>query len=270
MVEDIAIKEAAALVSQALSAKLVKEASFLLLEEEEEEKKKPSSQHSSNNPKPKNDDKLPVIGAAKHKNKNVLTKLIPGYVAPMKLEVGGTTQGLSSSSTGSNNTIRKISDLRKKSEGMENHASSTLAMKMATTAAAPPNSGSFKMGQRQRKKSSDIGSGKGWFHMQPTEKTEEVMTDLAVLRMRHILDPKRFYKSNDKTLGKSILQVGTVIEGTGEYYSNRLTKKQRRANITEELMADSNVTTYAKKKFLEIQHQKETKFYPNKKKKTKN
>jgi hypothetical protein len=107
--------------------------------------------------------------------------------------------------------------------------------------------------------------------MQSTERTEEVKTDLAVLRMRHILDPKRFYKSTDASLGKGFIQVGTVLEGAGEYYSQRLTKKQRRANVTEELMADTNVTNYAKKKFLEIQHEKETKFYPLKRKRfTKN
>jgi hypothetical protein len=197
---------------------------------------------------------------AKKKHANDLSKLIPGYVAPMKLQV---------TTTGSNNcpSTRNISDLRKNAEKIENNPLSTLAMNMVARKiiATDPNK-SFKFGDKKGKKKDPTCVGKGWFQMQSTEKTEEVKTDLAVLRMRHILDPKRFYKSTDATLGKGFLQVGTVIEGTGEYYSHRLTKKQRRNNVTEELMADPNVATYAKKKFIEIQHQKETKFYHLKRK----
>jgi hypothetical protein len=203
------------------------------------------------------------------KSKNDLTKLIPGYIAPMKLQVTTITGSCPL-------TSRNISNLRENSERMENRPLSTLALQMVastkTTTADPPIR-SFKLGDQKNKKQKKDPTcvGKGWFHMQSTERTEEVKTDLAVLRMRHILDPKRLYKSTDASLGKGFIQVGTVLEGAGEYYSQRLTKKQRRANVTEELMADTNVTNYAKKKFLEIQHEKETKFYPLKRKRfTKN
>ncbi len=86
--------------------------------------------------------------------------------------------------------------------------------------------------------------------------TNQLKTDLSLIRNRNYLDPKKFYKSADSFDGK-ILQVGTVIEGSAEYYSSRMTRKERRMNITEELMADANVRQYAKRKYLDIQLEKE-------------
>lgn len=39
--------------------------------------------------------------------------------------------------------------------------------------------------------------GPGWFGLPAPEMTDELKHDLEVLRMRHVLDPKRFYKKND-------------------------------------------------------------------------
>jgi hypothetical protein len=110
---------------------------------------------------------------------------------------------------------------------------------------------SFKKGT---KRAPDDTAGKGWFGMTPTAMTEELKTDLAVIRNRSHLDPKKFYKSADKH--HKIVQVGTVIEGAAEFYSSRLTKKQRRANITEEIMADPAAAEYAKKKFKAMSQEK--------------
>ena len=86
--------------------------------------------------------------------------------------------------------------------------------------------------------------------------THQLKTDLSLIRNRNYLDPKKFYKSADSFDGK-ILQVGTVIEGSSEYYSSRMTKKERRLNITEELMADDSVRQYAKRKYLDIQNERD-------------
>jgi hypothetical protein len=106
---------------------------------------------------------------------------------------------------------------------------------------------SFKHGV---KRTPDDSAGKGWFGMAPTAMTEELKTDLAMIRNRSYLDPKRFYKSADKH--NKIVQLGTVIEGPSEYFSSRLTKKQRRSNITEEIMADPSSADYAKNKFKQM------------------
>lgn len=99
---------------------------------------------------------------------------------------------------------------------------------------------------------------KGWFGMQGSTivgkvTSDQLKADLDVLRMRNYLDPKRFYKSSDKFANTSMLQVGTVIESSAEYYSSRLTKKERKSNFAEEMMSDEKVRAYAKRKSRQLQ-----------------
>lgn len=53
--------------------------------------------------------------------------------------------------------------------------------------------------------------------------------------------------------------VGTVIEGAMEYKSSRLTNKERKQNITEEILADQSIKKYSKRVFMDIQTQKSNK-----------
>ena len=99
-------------------------------------------------------------------------------------------------------------------------------------------------------------SGSGWFNMIPSPMSSQLKTDLAIIRNRNYLDPKKFYKTADTFDGK-VLQLGTVIEGSNEYYTSRLTKKERRMNLTDEVMADRTVTEYAKRKYRELQAEKD-------------
>lgn len=62
--------------------------------------------------------------------------------------------------------------------------------------------------------------------------------DLIALRSRGVLNPNRFYKKSATVKNPTSLQVGTIIEGPHEYYSSRLTKKQRKRTFIEELMSD--------------------------------
>lgn len=48
--------------------------------------------------------------------------------------------------------------------------------------------------QVEREKS----TGDGWFNMKAPEISQELKGDLQVLKMRGSLDPKRFYKKNDR------------------------------------------------------------------------
>lgn len=64
----------------------------------------------------------------------------------------------------------------------------------------------------------------------------------------------RFYKNPDK-LG-SVVHIGTVIQGPAEYKSARLTNKERRGTIVEEILADKDIKSYSKRKFMEIQASK--------------
>ena len=64
----------------------------------------------------------------------------------------------------------------------------------------------------------------------------------------------RFYKNPDKL--RSVLHVGTVIEGSAEFKSARLSNKERRQTLVEEVMADSQLKHYSKRKYTEIQSAK--------------
>eukprot|EP00934_Nitzschia_sp_Nitz4_P002150 Nitzschia sp. Nitz4//scaffold65_size103378//31684//32505//NITZ4_004461-RA/size103378-processed-gene-0.46-mRNA-1//-1//CDS//3329556225//2150//frame0 len=197
-------------------------------------------------------------GGQKRKTKegNELTKLIPGYTAPMKLDtssldkyrpVGG-LQELQRRAELQDMTTRHYASTTKHSDAMQKASSKGILSKNFSYEAAYS---SFKKGT---KKAPDTTAGKGWFGMTPTPLTEELKADLSVIRNRNYLDPKKFYKSSDKF--GSVVQVGTVIEGASEYYSSRLTKKQRRNNFTEEIMADPASADYARNKFREMARDK--------------
>lgn len=51
-------------------------------------------------------------------------------------------------------------------------------------------------------------TGDAWFNMKAPEITEELKGDLKVLKMRGSLDPKRFYKKNDRDGFPKYFQVG--------------------------------------------------------------
>lgn len=119
-----------------------------------------------------------------------------------------------------------------------------------------------------KKAAAAVTSGKGWFDLPATELTDEVKQDLRAVRMRGALDPKRFYKSMDGRPSQFV-QVGTVVEGRDEFWSGRLTKKERRTNLVEELMADEKSRRYTKRKFATIQSAKQNKRRFGEKAKTK-
>jgi hypothetical protein len=79
----------------------------------------------------------------------------------------------------------------------------------------------------------------------------KLQRDIQMIQMRNYIDPKRFYKNPDK--GGKILHVGTVIEGPSEYKSARLTNRERKQTIVEEILADSAAKEYSKRKFTELQ-----------------
>ncbi|KAF9586883.1 hypothetical protein IFM89_039908 [Coptis chinensis] len=150
----------------------------------------------------------------------------------------------------------------------------------------PPND-PRKLNKLIRKQRKDT-TGSNWFDMPAPTITPEIKRDLQILKLRSALDPKRHYKKSDsksKTLPKyfqaSILcyscvvllctffialinswvilsfnQVGTVIESASDFFSGRLTKKERKETLANELLADHSLTKYRKRKIREIEEQK--------------
>lgn len=103
-----------------------------------------------------------------------------------------------------------------------------------------------------------------WFGLEDTLITPELLSDIAIVRNRNYLDPKKFYKSSDIPstrkggLKYMPMQLGTVIEGAAEYYSGRLSKKKRRVNLTEQTMNEvyDEKGSYVRKKFQKMSKEK--------------
>ncbi|GER52641.1 Fcf2 pre-rRNA processing protein [Striga asiatica] len=72
-------------------------------------------------------------------------------------------------------------------------------------------------------------AGKNWFDMPAQTMTPELKKDLQLLK------------------------VGTVIESATEFFTGRLTKKERKATLADELLADSTLGDYRKRKVREIE-----------------
>uniref|UniRef100_A0A5B6YKX3 Putative rRNA-processing protein fcf2-like n=1 Tax=Davidia involucrata TaxID=16924 RepID=A0A5B6YKX3_DAVIN len=117
----------------------------------------------------------------------------------------------------------------------------------------PPNN-PRKLNKLLRKQVKDT-AGKNWFDMPAPTITPELKKDLQLLKLRSAIDPKRHYKKGDsksKTLPK-YFQIGTVIESASEFFTGRLTKKERKATLADELLSDSTHGEYRKRKVREIE-----------------
>lgn len=112
-----------------------------------------------------------------------------------------------------------------------------------------------KIAEREKNK------GKDWFNLPATELTDEIKHDLEIIQMRSVLDPKHFYKKNDLKVLPKYFQIGKVIDSPIDYYSSRLTKKERKKTIVEELMADAEFAKYNKRKYKEIIEEKNKRHY---------
>ncbi|NXI81074.1 TDIF2 protein, partial [Rhipidura dahli] len=120
----------------------------------------------------------------------------------------------------------------------------------------PPYRESFRQLKKQRRAEREKTTGDGWFGMKAPEITSELKNDLKVLKMRASLDPKHFYKKNDRDGLPKYFQVGTVVDSPIDFYHSRIPKKQRKRTIVEELLADSEFRRYNKKKYQEIMSEK--------------
>ncbi|KAL7080786.1 hypothetical protein ACP275_14G000200 [Erythranthe tilingii] len=112
-----------------------------------------------------------------------------------------------------------------------------------------------KMLNKLLKKQVKDTAGKNWFDMPAPTITPELKKDLQLLKLRTVIDPKRHYKKGDsrsKTLPK-YFQVGTVIESASEFFTGRLTKKERKATLADELLSDGHLREYRKRKVREIE-----------------
>ncbi|CAL9729458.1 rRNA-processing protein Fcf2p [Monosporozyma unispora] len=102
-----------------------------------------------------------------------------------------------------------------------------------------------------------VSVGKEWFTLpKPSDHMKkQVQRDLLLIKHRAALDPKRHYKK-DKWQVPDRFSIGTIVEDKTEFFSSRLTNKQRKSTILETLMTDDQTNKYFKRKYSEIQVQK--------------
>ncbi|XP_071723764.1 rRNA-processing protein fcf2-like [Rutidosis leptorrhynchoides] len=149
---------------------------------------------------------------------------------------------------------KSVSDNNSK---LQNQAESSVLWRPSTELVdglfVPPNDPK-KVNKLLRKQVKDT-AGNGWFDMPAPTITPELKRDLELLKLRGAMDPKRFYKkagSKSKALPK-YFQVGTVIQSHEEFYSGRLSKKERKETLADELLSDSKFKQYRKRKVREIE-----------------
>lgn len=201
--------------------------------------------------------------AKRKKQKNSLTHVLPGYTAPMRLATSWSARKQGEAGGSGLESLRR--------QAMREDTASKQAIENARVMAARSTTGnltatyreshaSFHKKPKKRLPSANATAGAGWHNMKPTPMTEELERDLALIRNRNYLDPKRFYKSTDlKRSGskRPIFQAGTVVEGAAEFYSSRLTKKQRKSTLVGEVMADKESARWAQQKYKKMQQEKD-------------
>lgn len=92
--------------------------------------------------------------------------------------------------------------------------------------------------KKQKKAMKKETTGPKWFDMPAPELTDEVKRDLQVLKMRSALDKKQHYKKGtmDKKRNLKYFQVGTIVESKAQFYSSRLTNKERKKNLVDQYL----------------------------------
>ncbi|KAK9430047.1 Fcf2 pre-rRNA processing-domain-containing protein [Lipomyces doorenjongii] len=107
--------------------------------------------------------------------------------------------------------------------------------------------------KRENKEAKEATAGEKWFDMPKTELTPTIKRDMQLLRLRNVLDPKRHYRRENEKEVPKYFQTGTIMEGPTEYFSSRLTKKERKQTLADEILANEKAKAYFKRKYDEIQ-----------------
>uniref|UniRef100_A0A914XH88 Fcf2 pre-rRNA processing C-terminal domain-containing protein n=1 Tax=Plectus sambesii TaxID=2011161 RepID=A0A914XH88_9BILA len=106
--------------------------------------------------------------------------------------------------------------------------------------------------KRHNKAEKEKTKGSSWFGLPATELTEDIKRDLEVIQMRDSLDTKTHYKSNDRPVLPKYFQVGRILEHKADFYNSRVSMKNRKKSIVDELLADANFQRQNKRRYDDI------------------
>ena len=180
--------------------------------------------------------------------KNPLSGLIKGYTAPFSL-----------SALSSGKKERKL--IRSAAVMTANNVQSKSSSIRSVSVFSKSNVGNFKMGYSRNNKVNVTNAGPKWFSFETQIDDPQLKRDLSVLRNRNYLDPKKFYKNTDieKSLsGSKMVQLGTIVDNSNTSFNNRLCKRDRRTNITEQFMGEvfEGKGSYIKDKYKKMSQEK--------------
>ncbi|KAK8076401.1 nucleolus protein required for cell viability [Apiospora phragmitis] len=111
-----------------------------------------------------------------------------------------------------------------------------------------------RVSKKDRATKTDAGAS--WYNLPRTDLTPQLKRDLQLLKMRDVLDSKRHYKKDNSRGIPEYSHVGTMIEGRTEYFTNRVTKKDKKRTLLESVMDQENSTKRFKSKYGQIQEAK--------------
>ncbi|CAK7303772.1 Deoxynucleotidyltransferase terminal-interacting protein 2 [Vulpes lagopus] len=226
-------------------------ASEVATEEEKEEEEDEESEEPSDHDRNEFSDEDDLLNSTKSK----LLKLTSSSIDPgMSIkQLGGLYINFNANKLQSNKrTLTQIKE-KKKNELLQK---AVITPDFEKNYCVPPYSESKHQLQKKRRKERQKTAGDGWFGMKAPELTNELKNDLKALKMRASMDPKRFYKKNDRDGFPKYFQIGTIVDNPADFYHSRIPKKQRKRTIVEELLADSEFRRYNRRKYAEIMAEK--------------
>uniref|UniRef100_A0A182NUM7 Fcf2 domain-containing protein n=1 Tax=Anopheles dirus TaxID=7168 RepID=A0A182NUM7_9DIPT len=104
--------------------------------------------------------------------------------------------------------------------------------------------------------------GKKWFHMSAPEVTPELQNELALLKMRSVLDPKQSFKRIEKRKQlPKYFEMGKVIDSPLDHFNERGVKKLKSKSLVDELLADAEFQKFNKRKYAESLERQKKKAY---------
>jgi hypothetical protein len=122
-------------------------------------------------------------------------------------------------------------------------------------AAAPLASGSTAPLLRERRDGGGARAApaRGWFDLPTPALTDDLKRELAVLRNRAFLDPKRHYKTarEDRERALTAFSVGTVVEAPAERRA-RLSARERKPTMVDALLSDEVFGAYAARTMAQV------------------
>lgn len=110
--------------------------------------------------------------------------------------------------------------------------------------------------KKQNKINHTKTTGKDWFNMQAPEITPEIENDLKALQLRHIINPRRFYKRPDIDGLPRFFQIGTLQNSITQGKKYQLKRSEKKSSLIEEFIDEDADANYTTRKFLEIQTKK--------------